>query len=134
MSKCELCQKKMKKNVYSYVNELNMLAPLSVRKKSLACLWNRLWNVPKLQDNPWRAITLSCFFGVGVSRTTFTWAGLTSIPLWVTINLRNFLALTPKAHLVGLSFMLYARIRQNASSRYWVCSAWVSLFTTMSSM
>ena len=83
---------------------------------------------------PMRCCNSFLLFGVSVSRTTFTWAKLTSIPLWVTINHRNFLALTLNAYLAGLSFMLYARIIWNGSSKCWMCSTRVLLFTTMLSM
>ena len=49
--------------------------------------------------------------GADVSMTALIWSGLTSIHLCVTMNPINLLALNPKAHLVGLSFILYIFIK-----------------------
>ena len=63
----------------------------------------------------WRAL-------VGVSNTTLTSTGFTSIPFFVTMNPRNFLTLTSNAHFSGLIFMLYLCMKSNASSKWRGCS------------
>ena len=55
--------------------------------------------------------------GDGMSSTTFILFGFASIPRLLTMKPRNFLADTPKAHLVGFSFMLYSLRILNASDR-----------------
>lgn len=89
---------------------------------------------PSVTRRPVKCCNSFFLLGVGVLRTTFVWGGLTSIPLWVTINPRNLPALTPKTLLVRLSFMLYVRISRNIFFRSWACSLQVLLFTTMLSM
>ena len=61
-------------------------------------------------------------------------AGLTSIPLWLTINPRNLPALTPKVHLEGFNFMPYFLKRWKTSCKWKVCSSRVLLLTTISSI
>ena len=41
-----------------------------------------------------------------MSSTTFILSGFASIPRLLTMKPKNFLAETPKAHLVGFNFML----------------------------
>ena len=53
-------------------------------------------------------------------KMALSYAGLTSIPLWVTINLRNRPVLTPKAHFKGFSFIPYSLRRSNVC---WRCAA-----------
>ena len=56
---------------------------------------------------PFRLYTsLTIFSGVS-SIIARTFSGLTSIPLWETMNPRNFPAVTPNAHLLRFNFMLY---------------------------
>ena len=80
----------------------------AIRKKLGAC------DTPKInasvEGKNWGSTT-------SVSRKTLICIRLTSIPLWVTINLRKFPTLMPNVHLARLSFMLYTRISRNVSSR-----------------
>ena len=55
--------------------------------------------------------------GDGMSSTTFILYGFASIPQLLTMKPRNFPADTPKAHLAGISFMLYSLRIWNASDR-----------------
>ena len=55
--------------------------------------------------------------GDGMSSTTFILSGFASIPRLLTLNPRNFLTDTPKAHLAGFSFMLYSLRIWKASDR-----------------
>lgn len=56
---------------------------------------------------PAKHYTSFVLLGARISMIAFTFLGLASTPLWDTMNPRNFLAETPKAHLLGLSFMLF---------------------------
>ena len=111
-----------------------VFSPFSMRKKGLSLFVNWAMKRPSGARRPVRRCNSFLLFGGSVSMTTLIWSGLTYIPIWVTINPINFPALTPKAHLVKLSFMLYAHIRRNVSSKCKVCSLLVLLFTTISSM
>ena len=66
------------------------------------------WDImPHGFDNTWDIVK---DLGFAPSTFAFTFSfipqGLASMPLWDTMNSRNFLGVTPKAHLPGLSFML----------------------------
>jgi hypothetical protein len=67
-----------------------------------------------------------------ISRTTFTFLGLASIPFCETMNPKNFPKETPKAHLDGFSFNLwsFSVLKVSLRSAIWL-AAWV-LFTSMS--
>ena len=55
--------------------------------------------------------------GGGMLSTTFILSGFASIPRLLTMKPRNFSADTSKAHLAGISFMLYYLRIWNASDR-----------------
>ena len=57
------------------------------------------------------------FFGEDILRMAFTFSGFASILLYDTMKLRNFLEETLKAHLVGISFILYCLSVLNVSLR-----------------
>lgn len=94
-----------------------MFTPFSMRKKSLSLSVKRAIKCPSAAMWSMRCCNSFLLLGEDVSMTTFIWFELTLIHLCVTMNPRNLPALTPKAHLAGLSFMLYALIRQNVSSK-----------------
>ena len=68
-----------------------------------------------------------------MSRMAWIFRGFALMPLWLTMNPRNFPEATPKAHLFGLSFIPnYLRMAKQAER--W--AAWylaLRLFTNMSS-
>ena len=66
---------------------------------------NQAMKSPSATSLPVRRCNLFLFLGGGVSMTALIWSRLTSIPLWLTMNPKNFPALTPKAHLDGFNFM-----------------------------
>ena len=112
----------------------NFWAPRRVVKNRRSLLVNWVINQPKAAKWP---ISRCIYFLVdetGVSSTTFTWSGFISIPHSVTKKPRNLSTLMPNRHLRGLSFILYFRIRANASFKWCMCSLRVLLMTTMSSM
>ena len=78
----------------------------------------------------WTSLTV---LGGSNSIMARTFSGLTSIPLWDTMKPKNFLAVTPNAHLFGFSFMLND---QSVSKVFIRSSRWSTscrLFTNMSS-
>ena len=84
------------------------LAPLRVVKKGFKRSINREIKRPRAANR-----LLSCWIpflelGIGDFKMALSYAGLASIPLWVTINPRNRPALTPKAHFKGFSFIPYS--------------------------
>ena len=95
------------------------LAPLRVAKKGFK------WSVKREIKHPRAANrSISCWIpflelGAGDCKMALSCAGLSSIPLWVTINPRNQLALTSKAHFKGFSFMPYSLRRSNVC---WRCA------------
>ena len=122
-------------NVYSQSSiHPVVFAPFSVRKKNLSLSVNWVMKCLSTARRPIRRCNSFLLFRVDVSMTTLIWSGLTSIALWVTINPKNLPALTPKANLARLSFMLYALIKRNVSSKCKACSLLVLFFTTISSM
>ena len=110
------------------------LAPLRVATNGFRQYVKREMNRPKAANR-----SVSCctpFFELGArdSRIALSWAGLASLPLWVTMKPRNRPALTPKVHFKGLNFMLYALRRSKGSCR---CVAWSGCsfdFTNISSI
>ena len=108
--------------------------PFSVRKKGLSLSIKWAMKRPNTTKRPVRYCNSFLLPRADVSKTALIWSGLTSIPLYVTINPRNLPMLTLKTHLAGLNFMLYALIKRNVSSKCWACSLRVLLFTTMLSM
>ena len=110
------------------------LALFNVRKKGLNLFINRAMKHPSAAKQPVRHCSFLLQLGADASMTALIWFGLTSISLCVTMNPKNLPALTPKAHLVGLSFMLYPLIKIKISSKCWACSLLVLLFTTKSSI
>ena len=93
------------------------LAPLRVVKKGFKWSMNREIKCPRAANWP-----VSCWIpflelGAGDCKMALSCAGLASIPLWVTIKPRNRLALTPKAHFKGFSFIPYSRRRSNVCCR-----------------
>ena len=96
------------------------LAPLRVEKKGFKRFVNREMKHPRASNQP-----VSCWIpflelGTGDCKMTLSCAGLASIPLWVTREPRNRLALTPNAHFKGFSFIPYSLRRSNVS---WRCAA-----------
>ena len=63
---------KKKKKKCSYVNESNVLAPLSVRKKGLSLSVKRVMKCPKATRQPVRRCNSFLLFRAIVLRTTFT--------------------------------------------------------------
>ena len=96
------------------------LAPLRVVKKGFKRSVNREIKHPRAANRP-----VSCWIpflemGAGDCKMALSYAELASIPLWVTINPRNWSALTPKAHFKGFSFIPYSLRRLNVC---WRCAA-----------
>ena len=84
------------------------LAPLRVAKKGFKRSVNREIKRPRAANRP-----VSCWIpflelGAGDCKMALSYAGLASIPLWVTIKQRNRPALTPKAHFKRFSFIPYS--------------------------
>ena len=73
------------------------------------------------------------FRGGFMSSIAWVLSGFALIPLWETINPRNFPDNTPKAHLLGFNFMLYYLSVSNVSCRSSRCFPSSRLFTSMSS-
>ena len=65
-------QKKKEKKKCSYVNESNVLAPLSVRKKGLSLSMKRVMKCPKAMRQPVRCCNSFLLFRAIVSRMNFT--------------------------------------------------------------
>ena len=96
------------------------LASLRVAKKGFKRSVNREIKRPRAANR-----SVSCWIpflelGDGDCKMTLSYAGLFSIPLWVTIKLRNRPTLTPKAHFKGFSFIPYSLRRSNVC---WRCAA-----------
>ena len=96
------------------------LAPLRVVEKGFKWFMNREIKHLRAANQP-----VSCWIpflelGAGDCKMALSYAGLASIPLWVTIKPRNRPALTPKAHFKGFSFIPYSLRRSNV---YWRCVA-----------
>ena len=92
------------------------LAAFRVVKKGFKRSVNREIKRPRAANWP-----VSCWIpflelGAGDCKVALSCAELASIPLWVTINPRNRLTLTQKAHFKGFSFIPYSLRRSNA---YW---------------
>ena len=81
---------------------LVVLVHFSVRKKGLSLSVKRVMKRPSTARQPMRRYSSFLALGANVSMTTLIWSGLNSIPLCVTINLRNLPALTLKTHLEGV--------------------------------
>ena len=94
------------------------LALFNVRKKDLNLSVNQAMKRPSVARRPMRRCSSFLQLGADVSMIAWIWSGLTSIPLCVTMNPKNLLALTPKAHLAEFNFILYAFIKQKVSSRW----------------
>ena len=93
------------------------MAPLRVVKKGFKRSVNREIKRLRAANRP-----VSCWIpflevGAGDCKMALSYAGLASIPLWVTIKLRNRPKLTPKAHFRGFSFMPYFLRRSNVCYR-----------------
>ena len=89
------------------------LAPLRVAKKGFKRSVNREIKRPRAANRP-----ISCWIpflelGANDCKMALSYAGLASIPLWVTIKPRNRPALTPKAHFKGFSFIPYSLSRMS---------------------
>ena len=96
------------------------LAPLKVAKKGFKRSVN--WEIKRRRAAN-RSISYWIPFlelGAGDCKMALSYAGLASIPLWVTIKPRNQPALTPKAHFKGFSFIPYSLRRWNVC---WRCAA-----------
>ena len=104
------------------------------KKKSRNSSVKRAIKRPSATSLPVRRYNSFLFLGGGVSMTALTWSGLTSMPLWLTINPKNLPALTPKAHLEGFSFMPYFLKRWKTYCKWRTCSPRVLLLTTISSI
>ena len=96
------------------------LAPLRVAKKGFKQTVNREIKRPRAANRPASCWIPFLELGAGDCRMALSCAGLASIPIWVTINLRNRPALTSKAHFEGFSFMPYFLRRLNVC---WRCAA-----------
>ena len=72
-------------------------------------------------------------FREDISRIALTFLGFASIPLWDTMNPRNFPKETPKAHMDGFNFMLYYLSVLKVSLRLSRWSSSSLLFTSISS-
>ena len=62
-------------------------------------------NLLRAATLPVRDFTSLIVLGELISRIALTFSGFASIPLYETINPRNFPEETPKAHLEGFNFM-----------------------------
>ena len=94
------------------------LAPLRVAKKGFKRSVN--WEIKRRRAAN-RSISYWIPFlelGAGDCKMALSYAGLASIPLWVTIKPRNQPALTPKAHFKGFSFIPYSMRRWNVCWRW----------------
>ena len=81
-----------------------------------------------------RDCTSLIVFREDISRIALTFLGFASIPLYVTMKLRNFPEETPKAHLDKFNFMLYGLNVLNISLRSFKWSSFSFLLTSMSPM
>ena len=95
------------------------LAPLRVVKKGFKWSVNR-----EIKRSRAASRSINCWIpflklGAGDCKMALSCVRLASIPHWVTIKPRNRLALTPKAHFKGFSFMPYSLRRLNV---YWRCA------------
>ena len=96
------------------------LAPLKVAKKGFKRSVNREIKCLRAVNR-----SISCWIpflglGAGDCKMALSYAGLASIPLWVTMKPRNRPELTPKAHFKGFSFIPYSLRRSNVC---WRCAA-----------
>ena len=82
---------------------------------------------------PFKLCTSLTIFDGASSIIVRTFSGLTSIPLWDTINPKNFPVVTPNVHLLGFNFILYVRSVSKVSRRSSRWSSFHMLFTSMSS-
>ena len=80
-----------------------------------------------------RLSTSLIFFGNSMFRISWILSRFASIPLYETIKPRNFLDATPKAHLLGSSFILYRLSILKVSWRSSMCYVSLVLLTSMSS-
>ena len=108
-------------NAWSHSSfHLARLVALKVAKKGFKWSVNREIKRPRAANRP-----ASCwipFLELGASdcKMALSYAGLTSIPLWVTIKPRNRPTLTLKAHFKGFNFIPYSLRRLNVC---WRCAA-----------
>ena len=96
------------------------LAPLRVAKKGFKRSVNREIKRPRVANWPVSYWISFLELGAGDCKMALSYAALASIPLWVTIKLRNRSALIPKAHFKGFSFIPYSLRRSNVC---WRCAA-----------
>ena len=78
----------------------------------------------------WTSLT---FFGGSMFIIAWILSGFTSIPLYETMNLRNFPDETSKVHLLGFSYILYRLSVSKVSCRSSRCFFSSKLFTNISS-
>ena len=95
------------------------LAPLRVAKKGFKQSVNREIKRPRAANRPVSYWIPFLELGADDCRMALSCVGLASIPLWVTIKPRNRLALTPKAHFKGFSFIPYSLRRLSVC---WRCA------------
>ena len=88
-------------------------------------------NLLRATTLPVRDYTSSIIFGANISRIALIFFVFASIPLCDTMELRNFLEETPKAHLDEFSFILYCLSVLNVSLR---SSRWSSSSLLLTSM
>lgn len=114
--------------------QLNIFAPYRMLKKVRSLSVKRAMNRPKVAKWAIKYYTSFLLVRARDCNTALICVGFAFMPLYVTINLRNFPTLTSNVHLNGLSFMSYLCINLNASSKWMRCSKWVLLLMTMSSI
>ena len=90
-------------------------------------------NLLKAVTRPVRNWTSLILYGGFISRIALIFSGFASIPLYETMNPRNFPDTTPKAHLLGFNFILYHLSVLKVSCKSSRCFPSSSLFTNMSS-
>ena len=71
-------------------------------------------NLFKAVTRPVRGWTSLTFFGGSMYKMAWILLGFASIPLYETMNTRNFLDETLKAHLLGFSLILYRLLCQKS--------------------
>ena len=101
----------------------NDFAPYRVLKNGRSQSMNHNINHPRATNLPVSCCISFLQAKVGNSNIALICVGLASIPLWFTMNLRNFRTLTLNAHLRGFNFIPYFYNNLNAYSK---CYKWFS--------
>ena len=113
---------------------LKFLFFLSTSKKGLYLSEDLEMNWFKVASRPVSLCTSLTHCGDLSLAIAFTWSGLASIPLWLTMYPRNFPDDTLKLHLVGFGFIQYLRSMSKASCKLATWSVLNFDFTSMSSI